>query len=428
MRTPPPNRFYTPFDQAEWGEARETDYRTPFQVDRDRIIHSPWLRKLQSKTQVFLSGEYDFYRTRLTHSIEVAQIGRSLCQYLRFSSPLLSEDFHLDADLVEAVCLAHDLGHPPFGHAGERALHELMRPYGGFEGNPQTLRLLSGLFYEKKGNHFVGMHPTRALLDGIMKYKRLFGESADAEHHFLYDEQVAERTFVLGDVALEPGPAGKAWNGLKSIECQVMDWADDTAYCLNDLIDGRKAGFLSREGVERWAEGSSLDGEQEQWLTRLIDKMQHGSLESYFGWKTGEFIKACSLVSDGAGEGRPPGNRHTFRLVIDPAVRREADLYKKLAFELIFRSPQLQQIEFKGTFMLQRLFTALWEHYQPGGVRRPLDFLPPSAGARLRAAPDERTRARIVADILSGLTDSAAIRMYKRLFDPDFASINDLVG
>src|SRR5271156_3340390 len=120
------NEFYAGYDSETYEGPRKTDYRNAFQIDRDRIIHAHAFRKLQSKTQVFLSGEYDFYRTRLTHSMEVAQIGRSICAYLRSRGAPMSDDFHIDSDLVEAVCLAHDLGHPPFGHSGERTLQELM--------------------------------------------------------------------------------------------------------------------------------------------------------------------------------------------------------------------------------------------------------------------------------------------------------------
>src|SRR5580700_12161922 len=125
MRTPP-NQFYNAFDY-ESVEPRETDpHRSPFQIDRDRIIYSSAFRRLQSKTQVFHSGEYDFYRTRLTHSLEVAQIGRSICNHLMLSCEPLRADFFIDPDLVEACCLAHDIGHPPFGHAGEDALNEML--------------------------------------------------------------------------------------------------------------------------------------------------------------------------------------------------------------------------------------------------------------------------------------------------------------
>ncbi|MFA5264840.1 MAG: dNTP triphosphohydrolase [Opitutaceae bacterium] len=191
------NRFYNAFDSETFGGPRKVDYRTPFQIDRDRIIHAHAFRKLQSKTQVFLSGEYDFYRTRLTHSMEVAQIGRSICHYLLSRGAPLKEDFQIDSDLVEAVCLAHDLGHPPFGHSGERTLQELMLPWGGFEGNAQTLHLLtSTMFQNQSGTR--GMLPSRGLLDGVLKYKKLFREfPSPPSNHFLYDPQESVRDFVF---------------------------------------------------------------------------------------------------------------------------------------------------------------------------------------------------------------------------------------
>src|SRR6187397_1989775 len=144
------NCFYTAFDVETLGRERKTDYRGAFQIDRDRIIHAHAFRKLQSKTQVFLSGEYDFYRTRLTHSMEVAQIGRSICCFLRSRGDPLSDDCYIDSDLVEACSLAHDMGHPPFGHSGERTLQELMAKWGGFEGNAQTLHLMTETMFQNE--------------------------------------------------------------------------------------------------------------------------------------------------------------------------------------------------------------------------------------------------------------------------------------
>src|SRR5260370_31903703 len=137
------NSFYSRFDEESYAPRTTDQYRTPFQVDRDRVLYSYAFRRLQTKTQVFRPGEYDFYRTRLTHTIEVAQIGRSICSYLLRTSRSLNKSFFIDPDLVEAICLAHDIGHPPFGHAGERTLDKLMANYVGFEGNAQTLRLLT---------------------------------------------------------------------------------------------------------------------------------------------------------------------------------------------------------------------------------------------------------------------------------------------
>ena len=180
------NTFYAAFDRArlDFGTAirsqanQQEDYRTPFQIDRDRVLHTPTFRSLQSKTQVFWSGEYDFYRTRLTHSLEVAQIGRGICDWLKSSSSLLRDDFYIDSDLVDAVCLSHDLGHPPFGHAGERSLNGFMGEFGGFEGNAQTLRLLTSRIFTESRR---GMNPSRAFLDGVLKYKTLWGEIGGAE-------------------------------------------------------------------------------------------------------------------------------------------------------------------------------------------------------------------------------------------------------
>ena len=201
------NTFYNAFDLERFPDTpiAASDYRNAFQIERDRIIFSYPFRRLQSKTQVFQSGEYDFYRTRLTHSIEVAKIGRSICEYLRANSEQLHERFYIDADLTEAVGLAHDLGHPPFGHVGERKLNQLMHPHGGFEGNAQTLRILTELIYERPGST-QGIAPTRALLDGVMKYKALHRECLQTdssgalhypEHHFIYDQQAHWREVIF---------------------------------------------------------------------------------------------------------------------------------------------------------------------------------------------------------------------------------------
>ena len=191
------NTFYNDFDMQCLTKDRPSDYRSPFEIDRDRIIHTSAFRRLQAKTQVFLSGEYDFYRTRLTHSLEVAQIGRSICKFLQHKSPLLSDEFTIDSNLVEAICLSHDLGHPPFGHSGERTLNELMKPFGGFEGNAQTLRLIAETIYSSGGERR-GMNPTRAFLDGILKYKTPYGALENPENHFVYDEQRSHVDFAFG--------------------------------------------------------------------------------------------------------------------------------------------------------------------------------------------------------------------------------------
>jgi dGTPase len=424
------NRFYGAFDtERRSGAVDVTDYRTPFQIDRDRVLHTPTFRRLQNKTQVFWSGEYDFYRTRLTHSLEVAQIGKSICYWLK-SQPdgPLGEDYFIDPDLVEAICLSHDLGHPPFGHAGERTLNYLMRGYGGFEGNAQTLRLLTERIFSTRRS---GMDPTRAFLDGVLKYKSMWTELGhEPEHHFIYDSQHADLDWAMGgnDFPLEL-TAGKVRDGFKSVECQVMDWADDTAYSLNDLSDSVRAGFLTIEKIESWAEtqGGAL-GEGSA-LEDLMHAIRRKRVDPFVGKRIGRYIQASRLVRDvnflsGAS------NRYGYRLEIDEAVKAESGLFKRLAYEVVFRSPQLKQLEHKGSRMLRQLWEVLGERYI---LRRKIDgqdfqLLPADTAAELESTEDEAARARLVCDFLSGMTDGYAARTYKRLFSPDFGSIGDLIG
>ncbi len=426
------NEFYGAFDTEVCGRARKSDYRTPFQIDRDRIIHSAAFRKLQSKTQVFISGEFDFYRTRLTHSLEVAQIGRSICHFVqaREGSPL-REDFHLDADLVEAVCLSHDLGHPPFGHGGERKLHELMRQHGGFEGNAQTLRLLTEILWTSDARGSVGMAPTRAFLDGILKYKTLFTEDTTADHHFIYADQVRYRAFVFDEEGLPAGLApGTALNKFRSIECQIMDWSDDTAYSLHDISDGVRAGFLTFEKIERWADehhpGWREDprGDAQRWIRALEEAIKRDGLDQMVGAKIGDCVRACRLVPwENAMAART--NRYAFRLEIAEDVAAEIGFYKTMAYDIIFCSPQLYQMEHKGRAILQELFETFLDNYLPGNPH-PVRVLPPSVAGLIAQEPTEAGKIRRICDHIASMTDGHARRTWKRLFDPDFASIVDL--
>lgn len=419
------NRFYTAFDSETLGGNRRRDYRTPFQMDRDRIIHAHAFRKLQSKTQVFLSGEYDFYRTRLTHSMEVAQIGRSICTFLASRGAPLRSDFHLDSDLVEAVCLAHDLGHPPFGHSGERTLQELMAKWGGFEGNAQTLHLLTDTLYQNEAG-VRGMAPTRALLDGVLKYKKLFREfPTPPKNHFLYDPQERYRAFVFGDAGIPAElQVGEKLNALKSVECQIMDWADDAAYSLNDIVDGVKAGFLTIERIEGWAAEAGIDAERQRWLDQLFDAIRGDRLENVFAQKVGGFITACRLRErENFMSART--NRYRFELSVAPAAEREAMFYKKMANDIIFESPQLQQMEHKARRVLFELWDSCWRNYVEKGSRV-INILPPRVGRLIEAEKTAPCKARQICDWLAGLTDGMIVRTYRRLFDPEFGSLRDL--
>ncbi len=420
-----PNRFYSDFDSQTLGGERKTDYRNAFQIDRDRVIHSHAFRKLQSKTQVFLSGEYDFYRTRLTHSMEVAQIGRSICNFLLKRGAPLAEDFFIDSDLVEAVCLAHDLGHPPFGHSGERTLQELMKRHGGFEGNAQTLHLLTETMYQNETSVH-GMMPTRALLDGVLKYKKLYSEFPETpRQHFLYNPQVRYRDFVFDDTAI---PAtlhrGEVLNTFKSVECQIMDWADDAAYSLNDIVDGVKAGFLTIERIEAWAARQPIDAEKQRQLDDLFGAIRGDNIEYAFSQKIGAFIRACRL-RERENFMAAKTNRYRFELVVTDEALRETAFYKQLANDVIFESPQLQQIEFKARRVLFSLWESAWTNYVEQS-ERVIHVLPSSVGKLVAGEPYLDDKARRICDWLSGLTDGMIVRTYRRLFDPEFGSIRDL--
>jgi len=416
------NEFYNRKDYETLTEERKIDYRTPFQKDRDRLIYTASFRRLQSKTQVFLSGEYDFYRTRLTHSLEVAQIGRSICHFLKQESPILNNDYFIDPDLVEVAGLSHDLGHPPFGHAGERKLHQLMCEFGGFEGNAQTLRNITDLIYSSGGCRR-GFSPSRAYLDSILKYKTLFSEFAHPNNHFLYDSQKDILNFVFRDEnILNKYPAGDTRNNFRSIECQIMDWADDTAYCINDLVDGIHARFITAESVRNWADENNLSGNIIDELFGMVDT---DSFERHFGRKIGEFIQACDL-RERENCLSEKTNRYKYELIINDEIYRKAAVYKKLARDIVFDSPQLQQLEHKSSFMIERLFTTFFEIYleRKHSVK---NLLPADAEAIIRESDDLKVGARIICDHIAGMTDSYAIRIYKRLYDPDFGSIVDLV-
>jgi dGTPase len=421
----PQNRFYNAFDMQEWGSSRKPDYRTPFQIDRDRIIHAHAFRKLQSKTQVFLSGEYDFYRTRLTHSMEVAQIGRSICAYLLSRGDPLGDDFFIDPDLVEASCLSHDMGHPPFGHSGERTLQELMKRRGGFEGNAQTLHLLCETMYQNESG-VKGMQPTRALLDGVLKYKKLYTEFATPPlNHFIYDGQSDIRDWVFGGLRI-PGSLmrGEALNDFKSVECQIMDWADDAAYSLNDIVDGARAGFLTVERVERWAGGETIGALEQRHLDSLLDAIRKDRLENTFSKKIGQFIQACRLKPRENFMAEKT-NRYKYDLAIDPAARGEADFFKKMANDIIFESPQLEQLEYKARVIINALFNAIWENYAERN-ERVIRILPANVSRLIEAEKTQDGKARRICDFLAGQTDGMVVRTYRRLFDPEFGSFRDL--
>ncbi|HEY0255924.1 MAG TPA: dNTP triphosphohydrolase [Candidatus Methylacidiphilales bacterium] len=418
--------FYRAFDREclcnPANRPRREDYRSVFHQDRDRVMFTTAFRRLQAKTQVFQAGEYDFYRTRLTHSLEVANIAKSIAAWLRKGRP----EAEIDPDLLEAICLAHDIGHPPFGHAGERVLNNLMETHGGFEGNAQTLRILTRTIYsgpESRG----GMSPSRALLDGVLKYKRLHRDRGGESNHFIYDDQaeILEFCFGTGDLLSVLGTTHA--NDFRSLECQVMDLADDVAYSCFDIVDGAKARFLTTDKVKAWRDekGEKLDAGQRKYLDELLEMMAENKLEPKMNRIIGELIQSASLVTkENFMSNRT--RRHGYALALQPSARARIAVHKSLSRDLVFGSGALQQIEFKGMQILKKLAEILFDNYL-GTSGRPLVLVPGGVHKTVLKAETKTERARLLCDHLSGMTDAYALRSYKRLLDPDYGSISELI-
>jgi dGTPase len=420
------DNFYGPFDHQcfcdPFNRERRHDYRSVFQQDRDRIMFTGAFRRLQAKTQVFQAGEYDFYRTRLTHSLDVASVAKSIAVWLKRGQP----EVQVDPDLLEAVCLAHDIGHPPFGHAGERVLNELMEPYGGFEGNAQTLRILTRTIYsnpESRG----GMSPSRALLDGVLKYKRLHRDRGMKTNHFIYDNQAEILDFCFGTNDLPAALGTDKVNAFRSLECQIMDLADDVAYSCFDIVDGFNARFLTPERLQGWREKNeaTLDTQQRKYHEALVAMMTENKVEPRMNRIIGELIQSASLAPrDNFMSSRT--RRHAYAIAIDPLAESRIDLHKMLSRELVFGSSELQQIEFKGERVLRQLGQMLFQNYMEP-KNKPSVLVPNGVHRAVVASDDVAEKARRLCDYVSGMTDAYALRSYKRLFDPDYGSISELI-
>jgi dGTPase len=273
-------------------------------------------------------------------------------------------------------------------------------------------------------------------MDGVLKYKSLWSELKAAAagvpplHHFLYDDQAEHLRWAMGGAEFPAArPPGPARDQLKSIECQIMDWADDTAYTLNDLADSVRAGFLTVERIEGWVErhgGDCADGTP---LGDLLRAIRRRRMDPFVGKRIGTYITSASLAATD-GFLSDLSRRYGWRLEIDPAVVAECQVFKRLTFELVFLAPQLKQLEHKGSRMLRQLWEVLEQRYVKQGRIDGQDFqlLPADTAAEIAAAPEDAARARLVCDFLAGMTDGYAARTYKRLFIPDFGSIGDLVG
>lgn len=345
----------------------EAGYRTAFQRDRDRILHTTAFRRLEYKTQVFVTSEGDYYRTRLTHTLEVAQIGRSIARTLAANE-----------DLVEAICLAHDLGHPPFGHAGEAALARVMAPYGGFDHNKHSLRIVTEL--EQRYPDFPGLNLTWELREGIVK------------HETEYD--------IANAAAYDPEKRGH-------LEAQIANAADELAYTAHDLDDGLRSGLVRTEQLSDLGLWQSLTRLSHWGGGPLDDMTRHRMIRDLIGLEVTDLIQ----VTDGE---------------LSAADVVSADALQRLAYNVVHSSTALAE---SNQALRDFLYHHLYQHYQVvrmqvkaeriveglfEAYRGNPEILPAEVQARARFSGLERT----VCDYIAGMTDRFAMLEHGKLFDP----------
>ncbi len=356
----------------------ESSFRSPFQRDRDRIIHCNAFRRLKHKTQVFVEHEGDYYRTRLTHSIEVAQVARTIARALG-----------LDSDLTEAVALAHDLGHTPFGHTGEEALHACMAPYGGFDHNAQAIRIVTRL--ETQYAAFDGLNLTWECLEGIAKHNG----------PVLGPLPAALSTYNAGH-DLELGTHASA-------EAQVAAISDDIAYNNHDLLDGLRAGLFTEDDVIGLPLVSAAFAEVDaRYPATERIRRRHEALRRVFGAMVSDVITTSQGLLDAAELGSVEAVRAADRPLVrfSEAMWRDLQQIRGFLFERMYRCAAVMDVRREAEIVVTDLF--------PAFLRNP-DHLPERWHARVLAA-DEARLARMVADYIAGMTDRYAIQAHRRLF------------
>lgn len=358
--------------------------RSPFQRDKDRIIHSSAFRRLKGKTQVFVSHEGDYYRTRLTHSLEVSQIARSIARVLG-----------LDEDLAECLALAHDLGHPPFGHSGEDALAEGMEPYGGFDHNAQTLRIVEKL--EGRYAEFDGLNLTWETLEGIAKHNGpLITNPADIEKlpwalKALDDWERLELTTYAGP------------------EAQVAAIADDIAYNNHDIDDGLRAGLFTVKDVsEVPLVGAAFADVRKRYPHISEDRMIHEAVRDLIGYMVSDVLAETRSRLAEANPKSADDIRNLSKPMVDfsEAFRMQEGPLRGFLHANMYRHYKVNRMMGQATRVVHELFDLF--------INDP-DLLPTDLRVKCKS-PKNAITARIVCDHIAGMTDSFAISEHKKLF------------
>lgn len=409
---------YDVWDMARWvPEPAKSTYRSDFERDRARILHSAALRRLAAKTQVVSPGDHDFIRNRLTHSLEVAQVGREFGRSLG-----------CDPDVVDAACLSHDLGHPPFGHNGEKALNEAAKDFGGFEGNAQTLRLLSRLEPKKMTDDDkpAGLNLTRATLDAATKYPwrkadaPLNANGKPSRKFGVYDDDAAVFEWFRKDIGTRR----------LSMEAQVMDLADDISYCVHDVEDGIVSGMFQLGWLKNPEQRQRAIETTRQWylpdtdpdvvdaaLSRLEAtptwvtsadgaRHAHAALKDMTSQLIGRFSTAAFEATRDA-YGNEPLTRHNADVIVPEETALEIATMKGIAAHFVMSSERRQPLyEAQREVLLElvELLTMTEDHY-----------LEPMYAQDWQSAPDDATRQRAVIDQVASLTDNSALLWHGNL-------------
>lgn len=360
----------------------ESAFRSPFQRDRDRIIHSSAFRRLKHKTQVFVEHKGDYFRTRLTHSIEVAQVARTI-----------SAALGLNVELTEAVALAHDLGHPPFGHTGEDALDALMQPYGGFDHNAQAIHIVTSL--ERHYAEWDGLNLTWETLEGIAKHN---GPVAEPYPYALaaYNEK---HDLELGTHA--------------SAEAQVAALADDIAYNNHDLHDGLRAELFSTGELAELPVLRECFAEVDRKYPGLnIYRRRHEALRRFFGILVEDVIQVAGRNLKELDPQSVADVRGAGRMVVrfTPALWGDLKVIRNFLFHRMYRAPSVVEMRRHVTAAVKELFPLFMAHPEN---------LPKQWRKDVSEVRSEEQLARLVADYISGMTDSFAIQEHARLTGSD---------
>lgn len=435
-------RFSSSIENRQRG-FNSTREDSEYQRDRARVIHSASFRALQSKTQVLGLGESDFYRTRLTHSLEVAQIGSGICEWLRDRLEDASTIAWIPSfSLIEAIGLAHDLGHSPYGHGGEVALNFMMRDHGGFEGNAQTLRILSKLGEFSKDS---GLDLTRRTMLGTIKYPAFYSETANyrqswspgqSTHNIsawsppkcIYDSDAHVLDWILApfepdDIAylrqLDVRASGHNRPIHKTFDTSIMELADDIAYGVHDLEDACALKLVSRSLWEE--EVAAFIGEFED--NAIKDELAFYG-EALFSGVPSDRKHAISklvgyLIKHITVEEQTDANHPLLSLQATMAPDAMAVLKKLKTFvmEQVILSPELQTLQFRGQQVIMFLFEVLAEN--------PRSLLPTTVLTQYENGATDSEKMRVIADYIASMTDVSAGKLHHRLSSPSAGSIFD---